>query len=254
MASRSIANADRLSLRARVRIGRRLAVVVALLALCVPAHYLWRIVRARSPWPRFFLGHVARAVGVDTEVRGQPLGGPALFIANHLSWLDILLLAGATGTAFIAKDEMADWPLLGWLATLNNTLFVNRAARSGAASQAAATRAALETGQPLTLFAEGTTGDGTILLPFRSSLIAAVTPPPLGVGIQPVAIDFGSLAPVIAWTGDESVGHNAAGILARRGRMRVVLHFLPPLAPVDFADRKAIAAHSREAIGAALRL
>ena len=233
MASRSIASAERLPLRGRIRIARRLALIAALLGLCVPGHYLWRLAGARSPWPRFFLGRAAWAAGVDVDRRGQPLRGQALFIA---------------------KDEMEEWPLLGWLATLNNTLIVDREARSGVAAQAAAVRAALETGQPLTLFAEGTTGDGVVLRPFRSSLVAAVTPPPPGVGIQPVAIDFGALAPVIAWTGDESVGHNAAGILARRGRMRVALHFLPPLAHADFADRKAIAAHSRAAIAAALRL
>jgi 1-acyl-sn-glycerol-3-phosphate acyltransferase len=253
MASPSIAIADRPSFAARFRIIRRLAVVVVLLCLCVPFHFLWRAFRAKSPWPRLFLGSVAKAAGVDVEVRGTPLPGRVLFIANHLSWIDILLLAGETGSAFIAKGEMEEWPLLGWLAVLNNTVFVDRDARAGVAGQAAAVRAALETGQPLTLFAEGTTNDGHALLPFRSSLIAAVTPPPSGVGIQPVAIDFGPIAADIAWVGDESVGHNAAGVLARRGRMRVILHFLSPLAHEDFCDRKAIAAHSRDAIAAALR-
>lgn len=90
------------------------------------------------------------------------------------------------------------------------------------------------------------------LLPFRSSLVAAVTPAPEGISIQPVAIDYGHAAPEIAWTDDEAVGVNALRVMSRPGRIKATLHFLKPLDHADFADRKAIAAHSREEIAAAL--
>jgi 1-acyl-sn-glycerol-3-phosphate acyltransferase len=111
---------------------------------------------------------------------------------------------------------------------------------------------ALLSGQPVTLFPEGTTNDGRQLFPFRSSLIAAVTPAPEQISIQPVAIDYGAVATDIAWVGDESFGANALRLLGRRGHFAVTLHFLEPLSHADFADRKAIAAHSRAEIAAAL--
>lgn len=113
-------------------------------------------------------------------------------------------------------------------------------------------KTALETSQPLTLFPEGTTGDGHALLHFRSSLVASVTPPPQGISIQPVAIDYGECAGEIAWVGDEPVGRNALRVMSRARRLPVTLHFLEPLDHADFTHRKAIVAHSREAIARTL--
>lgn len=254
MASHSIVSADAPTGWAKLRAWRRLAGVALCLMVCLPLHGLWSLLRLHSPWPRLFLRSAAFCCGVSIHVEGQRLLNGVLYIANHVSWLDILVLAGRTGSAFVAKADMAPWPVLGWLATLNNSVYVQREARLDVGAQAAAIKIALETGQPLTLFPEGTTGNGLSLLPFRSSLIAAVTPPPPGIAMQPVAIDYGDAAPVIAWTDDESVGHNALRVLARPGRMPVTLRFLPPLPSDDFTHRKAIAAHSRDAITQALRL
>jgi 1-acyl-sn-glycerol-3-phosphate acyltransferase len=220
----------------------------------LPLHGLWRLFRLRSPWPRVFLGVAGWFAGADVRAVGTPVPGNVLFVANHVSWLDILVLAGRTGSAFVAKADMAPWPVIGWLATLNNSVYVQRDNRRGVHSQAAAVKAALETGQPLTLFPEGTTGNGIELLPFRTSLVAAVTPAPDGISIQPVAIDYGEAAAEIAWTDDEPVGVNALRVMSRAGRIATTLHFLKPLDHADFADRKAIAAHSREEIAEALRL
>jgi 1-acyl-sn-glycerol-3-phosphate acyltransferase len=187
-------------------------------------------------------------------VEGQRQLSDVLYIANHISWLDILVLAGRTGSAFVAKADMAPWPIIGWLTTLNNSVYVQREARLDAGAQAVALGAALETGQPLTLFPEGTTGNGLTLLPFRSSLLAAVSPPPHGIEIQPVAIDYGGDAQRIGWTGTEGFGANALRVLSHPGSVPVVLHFLPPLVHTDFPDRKAITAHSRDAIAAKLGL
>jgi 1-acyl-sn-glycerol-3-phosphate acyltransferase len=147
---------------------------------------------------------------------------------------------------------MAPWPIIGWLATLNNSVYVQREKRLDVGAQRDAIQAALKTRQAIALFPEGTTADGTALLPFRSSLIASVTPPPEGISIQPVAIDYGAVGPEIAWVDDEPVGRNALRLLSRPGRFPVTLKFLAPLDHADFDDRKAIAAHSRAEIEAAL--
>lgn len=244
MASRLIARAERTHLRAWVR----LAGVAAWLLICLPAHGLSRLLGRKSGWRRRFLGAAARIMGMDVRIKGHPIHHNVLYIANHVSWLDILVLAGASGSAFVAKAEMADWPLIGWLCRLNNTVFVAREARLDVAAQAAALADALATGEPVTLFPEGTTGDGLALLPFRSSLVAVVSPPPPGIAIQPVAIDYGGAVPDIAWVGDEPIGRNALRLLSRPGRTPVTLWFMPPLDHADFPDRKAITAHSRAAI------
>lgn len=248
MASRSIARAERTHPRALFR-AIRIALALIMLA---PFHGAWRLFGLRSPWPRMFLQFAGKTAGADVTVMGTPLRCDVLYIANHVSWLDILVLAGKTGSAFVAKADMAPWPVIGWLATLHNSVYVAREQRLDVGAQALAMKTALETGQPLTLFPEGTTGDGRELLAFRSSLVASVTPPPQGISIQPVAIDYGLAAPEIAWSDEEPVGRNALRLLSRADRLAVTLHFLEPLDHADFPHRKAIAAHSRDAIAGRL--
>ncbi len=175
-----------------------------------------------------------------------------LFVANHTSWLDILVLAGASGTAFVSKDDVARWPAIGWLASLNHTIFIARAARGQVRAQADTLAAALARGQPVALFPEGTTGDGATLLPFRAALFAAVAPPPAGISVQPVLIDYGSAATDIAWADPEGAADNALRIFGRRGRIAATVRFLAPLDPAQLGDRKSIAAASRGAIERAL--
>jgi lyso-ornithine lipid O-acyltransferase len=248
MASLSIGKPERLHPRAALRI----AGIVGVFFLVLVPTLLWRLFTHRSPWPRLFLRLSARLSGTTIRIVGAPVARDVLYIANHVSWLDILVLGGRTGCAFVAKADMAPWPILGWMATLNNSVYVQRDNRLDVGAQRDSIQAALNRRQPITLFPEGTTGGGRELLTFRSSLIAAVAPPPEGITIQPVAIDYGGVAPEIAWTEDESVGVNALRVMARRGHIPVTLHFLPPLDHRDFTDRKAMSAHSRDAIAAAL--
>ena len=248
MASRSIARADAAQLRAWARI----AAIVAALAIFILPHLVWRVFDRKSPVAGLFLKITAKIAGADVRVSGAPVKSNVLYISNHVSWLDILALAGATRCAFVAKADMKPWPLIGWLSTSNNTVYVERDNRHTAHHQATALQSALLTGQPVTLFPEGTTNDGQQLFAFRTSLIAAVTPAPEQISIQPVAIDYDTHAAELAWVGDEPFGSNALRILGRRGRFPVTLHFLEPLSHADFADRKAIAAHSRAEIAAAL--
>lgn len=169
-------------------------------------------------------------------------------LANHVSWIDILALGGATGAAFVSHDGVARWPVIGWLAAQNNTLFVARERRGALSGQLDALRAALLGHQPVALFPEGTTSDGSRLLPFKPSLLAVLLPPPRAVMIQPVHIDYGVETPAIAWHGDEAAGTNAKRVLGRKGPVIVTLRFLAPFDPAACADRKVIAAMARERI------
>lgn len=171
-------------------------------------------------------------------------------VANHTSWLDILVLGGAAGTAFVSKAEVRGTPLIGWLADQNHTLYIERAERSDAHGQVRRISEALERPQPLTVFPEGTTGGGRHLLPFRSTLLEAVAPIPAGVAVRPVAIDYGEALDAIAWHSGERGLDNALRVLGRRGTIDAVAHLLDPLPPSS--DRKVHARHARARIAAAL--
>jgi 1-acyl-sn-glycerol-3-phosphate acyltransferase len=235
-----------------MRLTLRVAAIVAALIVCVPLHYGWKLFGRRSPWPRRFLGFVGRAAGMRARIVGTPLKSHVLFLANHLSWLDIMLIAGASGAAFVSKDDVARWPVIGWLSRLNSTVFIARTERKAVRGQADALRAALATGQPVALFPEGTTDGGTETLPFRASLLASLFPPLPHLKVQPVAIDYGESGKDIAWVGKEGAGANARRVLARRGTNEVMLHFLAPIDPASLPDRKALADRSRAEIVAAL--
>jgi 1-acyl-sn-glycerol-3-phosphate acyltransferase len=185
-------------------------------------------------------------------VVGQPLRSHVLYLANHLSWLDIMLVAGASGAAFVSKDEVGRWPVIGWLARMNYTVFVARTARGAVRSQADALRSALATGQPVALFPEGTTDGGPAILPFRASLLASLFPPLPGVRVQPIALDYGAAAHDIAWVGEEGALDNVKRVLSRPGTVPVTLRFLAPIDPAEAGDRKLLAERSRAEILAAL--
>jgi len=174
------------------------------------------------------------------------------FLSNHVSWIDIPAIAGSTGTAFVAKAEVADVPVIGWLCRLNRTVFVRREARLDVAGQIALLRDALAGNHAVTIFPEGTTTDGLSLLPFKTAMLKVLEPPPPGVMVQPVLLDYGALAPRIGWIGEESGLANAAKILARRGTFPLRLCFLEPFSPEHHPGRKAIAAEARARIEAEL--
>jgi 1-acyl-sn-glycerol-3-phosphate acyltransferase len=222
--------------------------MAAVFALCVPLHYAWKLAGRRSPWPRRFLAMAGRAAGMRVTTRGRPLRADVLFVANHSSWLDILLLAGASGAAFVSKAEVADWPLFGWMARLNDTVFVAREQRRAVHGQVDALRAALSRGLAVALFPEGTTDGGHHVLPFRASLLSALFPPLPGVAVQPVAIDYGPVVREIAWVGREPAKDNVLRILARKGTTAVRIHFLLPVDPCQAGDRKVLAQRARAEI------
>lgn len=235
-----------------IRLTFRAITIVAGFLTCVPLHYLWRLLGRRSPWPRRFLGWVGLAAGMRVTVVGKPLERDVLFAANHKSWLDILLLGGSAGAAFVAKEEVAGWPVVGWLARVNDSVFVARAERSNVRGQADALREALAVGRPVALFPEGTVSEPGETLPFRPSLFASLFPPLPDARVQPVAIDYGEAIADIAWIEDESTAANARRILSRPGTIQVTLHFLEPIDPHRSGDRKTLAATAEAEVLAAL--
>ena len=234
-----------------IRIGARIAGLLLALLAMVPLHFLWRFFRRTSPWPMWFLGSVGWIIGARRRTIGTPLKRDVVFVSNHLSWMDIPILAGRNGSAFVAKAELRGVPLVGWLCTLNRTIFVRREDRMAVADQINALRDALAETWAITIFPEGTTGDGKALLPFKAALLAVLDPPPPGIFVQPVRIDYGAATEELAWVGDEPGQAHAARVLRRPGSFTATLHFCEPFDPRDYPGRKAIAAEARARIAAA---
>jgi 1-acyl-sn-glycerol-3-phosphate acyltransferase len=231
-----------------LRVSLRIFGMVGLLLVCIPFYYLFWLLRGPNPWPRVFLGGVAMIAGVTVIPKGHKPTGPVFLIANHVSWIDIPAISWITGSAFVGHDGLASMPLLKWLCKMNDTVFVARYDRTTVADQAAQVRHAMDDTHALTIFPEGTTSDGTGLLPFKSSLLAAFEPLPDGVAIQPVLLDYGVEAAEIAWVGEEHGLDNFLRVLVRREPVKVQVKFLPPLSGVALENRKTIAAAARNAI------
>ena len=231
-----------------LRIAVQMLGMLALLLVCIPFYYIYRLLGLSNPWPRVFLGGVAVIAGVQIIPEGQRPTGPVFLIANHVSWIDIPAISWITGSAFVGHDGLASMPLLKWLCKMNDTVFVARYDRTSVADQVRQVRHAMDDMHVLTIFPEGTTSDGTGLLPFKSSLLSAFEPLPRGVEIQPVLLDYGSDATEIAWVGEEHGLDNFLRILARRSPVVVRVKFLPPLQGAALENRKTIAQAAREAV------
>ena len=213
-------------------------------------------------WPRMarvFPMHyhrlVCRVLGVRVEVLGEvPRQGPLLIASNHVSWLDIVVLSSLAPLSFVAKEEVAGWPLFGSLARLQRTIFVDRQRRHAAGGGRDAMQQRLRAGDILVLFAEGTSGDGRSVLPFKSSFFGAAELP--GVRVQPLTIAYRShrnlpmnrrLLPSYAWYGDmELVPHLLGGL--RSGPIEVMVVCHPPLEVTQCSSRKDMARQAEEQV------
>jgi lyso-ornithine lipid O-acyltransferase len=216
-----------------------------LFAVCVPVHIASKVILRHSPWPRWFLASAAWIAGARTRVEGARIEPHTLLVSNHVSWLDILVLGGAVGCTFVSKDKLGH-PLIHWLADQNDTVYVRRSHRKGAREQAIAIAKALEETKAVVLFPEGTTGPGTHLLPFRSTLLEAANFAARNVAIRPLVLDYGAAAAEIGWW-DEPGKDNVLRLLGRMGTLRVTVRLLEPLDRTG--DRKTLTHNAREAIG-----
>ena len=173
-------------------------------------------------------------LGVALTVAGTPpRAGPVLLVANHISWLDILVLHAARHCRFVAKSDVRHWPLIGRLATGGGTLYIERASRRDAMRVVHHMAQALEDGDILAVFPEGTTGDGTGLLPFHANLIQAAIS--ASVPIQPVALAFldgltGRPSQAMSYIGDESLVGSVWRTLGARQLRALVTYGTPELA------------------------
>lgn len=226
--------------------------LIALIIVCVPFHLLRRLFGIQSPWPRRFLGWCASAVGVRATIVGRPWPGAALYAANHESWVDILLIGGATGASFVAKEEVRGWPIAGWLATMVGTIYIDRKDRAEALAQAGRIREELVGGKSVAFFPEGRISGAPALKPFRPALFGAVVPPIEGVPVQPVAVDYVEHFGVIAWPPGVDARDHAAALMKRPGRVPVTIHLLDPIFPSAEMDRAALAQACHDAIARAL--
>ena len=234
------------------RIAARLGAMLGLLMACALLYWLWRPFTRHNPWPRTFLGGIARIAGVTIQVEGRRATGGTFLLANHVSWIDIPAIASATGAAFVGHDGLASMPLLRALCAMNDTVFIARHDRTSVRHQIAQVRAALRDTGALAIFPEGTTSDGTGLLPFKSSLLSALDPVPPGIAVQPVLLDYGPDVADVAWVGSEHGVDNFLRILARRRPVPLIVRFLLPLSGDALVSRKTMAMAAREAIQAAM--
>jgi 1-acyl-sn-glycerol-3-phosphate acyltransferase len=212
--------------------------------------------RLRRSVPHAYHRMLCALIGVRIREVGQrSAASPLLILSNHVSWLDICVVGALAPVVFVAKNEVAGWPVLGWLAKLQRTIFVNRQARhqTGAATREIAGR--LLGGDAVVLFAEGTSSEGTRVLPFRSALVGAVhhalgnTAGHAQVTVQPMSLAYigfsgvpmgRSLRERVAWYGDADLLPHLARVLASGG-IDVTVSWGEPVAYDGSADRKAIA-------------
>lgn len=222
--------------------------------------------RGKVVFARVFWAVVARLVGMEVRVVGQvarPAGRAVVFAANHSSWLDIPVLGGRLEACFVSKADVARWPGIGTVARLGRTVFVSRT-RSGTGRERDDLLGRLAAGDNLLLFPEGTSSDGTRVLPFHSAFFAAVGAGQAGTEgplVQPVSVVYDRLGglPVgragralFAWYGGMDLAPHAWRLLQCRG-MRATVWLHPPMDPTEFASRKVLAqaAWAKVADGAA---
>ena len=231
----------------------RLLVMLLCILLLTPLQVFYVVIRSRRAFtlPRQFHRIVIGLMGFKVQMHGAvATQQPILFIANHASYLDIPVLGSLIEGSFIAKADVASWPLIGFLAKMQNTVFVERRAAK-VTQQREQLRQRLAKGHNLVLFPEGTSSDGLHVLPFKSSLfsIAEQVMTEAAFVVQPVAIVCTgldglpitrALRPLYAWYGDMTLAGHLWNVL-KYGRFTVDVTFLEPMRPADFTSRKELA-------------
>jgi lyso-ornithine lipid O-acyltransferase len=213
-----------------------------------------------------FCRAVCVAIGIEVEARGRlPGAAPRLLVANHVSWSDVIALASLYPLVFLAKKEVAGWPVLGFLAKLQGTVFVDRADRKTIPQVNAAIASELRAGRDVVVFAEGTSSDGANVLKFNAAHFAMLRdladgPAPLAVTLAPVALIYaqrGETFPIakkgfdVGWYGDMRFLPHLWSLM-RRGGAKCHIIFAPAVDSGPGSDRKALAAAAEAEVRRAL--
>jgi len=238
----------------KIRIFLALGLVVVSSLILVPLQILSM---KTGIWPETFILKIwhriiVRALGMRIHVKGTLSNQrPLLVASNHISWTDIMVLGSMVDVKFIARADMEGWPLIGMLSKLQRTVFIERERKRSSGDQASEIANRMAKGDAMVLFAEGSTGDGNLLLPFKSTLFGAASMA-LAEGavdqvfIQPVAIVYTRLhgvplgrrhRPIAAWIGDEDLMPHLKVLLAE-GALDVEVHFGEPVPFSKGSNRK----------------
>ncbi|HEY0282608.1 MAG TPA: lysophospholipid acyltransferase family protein, partial [Rhizomicrobium sp.] len=216
-------------------------------------------------FPNHFHHFLCRLFGIRITVIGEPVRDRGvLMVGNHASYLDILILSAIARVSFVGRSDLENWPVLGPLAKLQETVFIVRTRRSGAGAARDAIRERLLQGDALVLFPEGTSTDGNRVIRFKSSLMGAAETEmgsdaaghPYAVPVQPFSLAYVGMhgmplgrenRPFYAWYGDmELLPHLWEGLKA--GPLDVVAEFYPPIAVDGVGGRKKVAAMAEEIV------
>ncbi|MEM6742520.1 MAG: lysophospholipid acyltransferase family protein [Pseudomonadota bacterium] len=242
--------------RQRAAAYARLTAALAVTAVALALYALFKLIerrvwsgfRWREGVQRLWARSMARLCGLKVRPSGRPMAHGGALVANHSTWADIFVLVGSARMTFVSKAEVRGWPGVGAVAALCDTVFIERR-RSAAKAQTEEMARRMIGGERLLFFPEGTSTDGLRVLPFRSTLFAALMEDGLreSAWVQPVSVVYhpgpGLPRAFHGWWGDMDFGGNVWDVLARSfgGAADVVFH--EPVRPVDFPDRKALAAH-----------
>ncbi len=196
---------------------------------------------------RWWSAGLVRVMGLTLKVSGTARPGATLMVANHISWLDIAAIhAAAPHARFVSKADVLRWPLLGWLIRNAGTLFIERERKRDAVRVVHAVAQALQSGETVAVFPEGTTGLGHELLPFHANLLQAAVS--TGTPVQPVLLRFdgpqGPFDQAVTFIGETTLLQSIWRIASARG-LSVRVELLPAVA-TPHADRRALAEHLRE--------
>lgn len=205
-----------------------------------------------------WLGLVARSLGIRVKTYGEALPQKTLFVANHISWLDIVILGNLVPAHFLSKHEVSSMPLIGWLATRAGTLYIKRGCSNSASDASSEISAALNEQHNAIVFAEGTTTDGNVRKFHSRMMQGAIDAQAM---VQPVAIFYPltnpatnaiEINPASLFYGDITIGQSF-DIITRAPAIDVEVHFLQPIDSTG-KKRDEIAQHAYEEVVEAIRL
>jgi 1-acyl-sn-glycerol-3-phosphate acyltransferase len=199
--------------------------------------------QVRIAWLQRSARRALRVLNARYSANG-PIPARGLLVCNHLTYLDILVLAAMTPAVFVSRSDVKYWPVFGWAAVLAGTIFVNRQRRTQVGEISSQMRQALDSGALVVLFPEGTSSDASTILPFKTSLLepAIGSPHPLSIGLLRYAVDEGDVSRDICYWGDMNFVPHLFNLLNLPG-FEARVEFKPVSAGT--ADRKELARQLR---------